>query len=166
MKIMNNARFDSKKRRMISVILGIVFCAMLGLSGCTETKNAALITDVAIAKQLLPGLDEIEAASWCETEQGSGSNSRVPGPTDYMEKGYVVISEENANALINQYELEECDVPFDSEDADIEGIDISELKDLKWYTSSDFSKDMVNGTGYNGGIYISGQYIWFVLYTN
>ena len=89
--------------------------------GSTTNANAnasaaTISTDVSIVQDLFPGLDGIESTEFEVIRHGGDDPRSIPGPTDYVYQGYIVLTEEAANKLAGAYEWQdfETSVTFES----------------------------------------------------
>lgn len=145
------------KRFVFGLLFIMIAVTCLGCSGATrdsseivEIENPRTETDTL--KDWFPNLQGIESAEW--ELKVYGTQSSVPGPTDYQIKGVIILDEENAQEYWNQYEWEEVTAELETE-----YVDTSAYEDITWYRSTKMTADMLS-PGKNGDIYFSGKYVW------
>ena len=143
------------------VVLGIVLM-MTTLTACqkgnsagnrTGNRNAAnanvsaatTSTDVSVVQEFFPGLEGIESTEFEVIKHGGDDPRSIPGPTDYIYQGYIVLTEDTANTIAEKYEWQdfETDVTFES---------ITE-RDGDYKLDGHFTKEILKGT-------LSGR-VWF-----
>ena len=112
-------------------------------------------TDMDAIAKMFPSLEGALESEWEQIKLGGGDD-RVPGPTDYMYQGYIVLSDEAAQKYATSYKWSEAepDVTFES----------IEKRDGAWKTSYDFCKDIIPGY-YGGTVWIDGNVILFSITT-
>ena len=111
----------------------------------TNISAATTSTDVSVVQGMFPGLDGIESTEFEVIKHGGDDPRSIPGPTDYIYKGYIVLTEEAANTIAEKYEWQdfEPDVTFEA---------ITE-RDGDYKLDGHFTKEILKGS-------LSGR-VWF-----
>ena len=146
-------------KKALAFTLCVFFC--ICMIGCGKDDNEEALmnpiistsTDLKLVERLFPSL---EGAVSLEMEQlkygGSEGTDKLPGPTDYIYRGYIVLSDEKAGLYTNTYNFTatEAKVPFES---------IKERAG-NWKYSYDFNKEIIPA-GYVGTVWIDGNTLLF-----
>ena len=111
----------------------------------TDVSAATTSTDVSVVQEFFPGLEGIESTEFEVIKHGGDDPRSIPGPTDYIYQGYIVLTEDTANTIAEKYEWQdfETDVTFES---------ITE-RDGDYKLDGHFTKEILKGT-------LSGR-VWF-----
>ena len=70
----------------------------------TNISAATTSTDVSVVQGMFPGLDGIESTEFEVIKHGGDDPRSIPGPTDYIYQGYIVMTEEATNTIAEKYE--------------------------------------------------------------
>ena len=110
-------------------------------------------TDISTAESIFPALKGVEKVEVEELSYGGSSDrTGIPGPTDYLYRGYITLSDEAAEKYMEKYSFEEAEaeVPFKK---------ISE-RPGHWMYSREFCMDIMP-EGHTGDIWLSGDTLLF-----
>ena len=132
----------------------------LYVSRVTVVDKTQIFTNTDDGRGLLPGITDIEEVTYRGEALGD-DNDRVPGPTDYKFWGVAYISDEDAAEIASKYELEDCEVEIDA----AIGALYRNLAGKEWKCSKELSRDLIK-SGCSGDAYISGNVIYFAIFTN
>ena len=125
--------------------------------GTLAEKNIYTTTDLEAAVSLFPSLKGIETLEMEQIVYGDSSSRRtIPGPSDYLYRGYITVSDEAAAEYAHDYVFSDAapDVSFET---------IRERKG-PWKYSYDFQKNHIKN-GYFGDMWINGNTILFSIGT-
>ena len=137
---------------MLLLMLVLCACQEKEQQGASASSDAAILSDQTLLQNILPGLEDVEKTCWVEKAMG---NPNVVGPTDYSEIGYAKLTDARAKEILDAYTW--TDVSFE---AQVEGIDTSELSESKWMVCKDFTNEVL-ANSYMGTVYFDGSTVWF-----
>ena len=81
-----------------------------GATDATDTSaGSGALTDVSVISEIFPGLEGIDSVEYEVVPLGTNNSPDVAGPTDYQYQGYIVLTDEAAEALTAAYEWEDAE---------------------------------------------------------
>ena len=128
------------KRKILITIISIVIIALVGCKQNFETHltEVEYSGNIESISHYFHELKTIERVYFKSLQKGS---SGLVGPSTFSIAGFVFISEDEKNTLIDTYEFVEAMPEFP------EGIstDITQLTDFRWATSKEFTRFVLKG---------------------
>lgn len=149
---------------LISSVVVIALVLGVNLTGCFNSRNTNLAkieyrTDVEPLIKRFGEILNIESCFW-KAETIGKTNF---GPSSYWMKGYILISQENADSLKSQYDLSDVDISFEN------GMtpDITQKDGFKWSYNKELSRKIA-GAGFIGEFYfdVENNIFYFDLESN
>ncbi|MBR1470525.1 MAG: hypothetical protein IJ600_02640 [Lachnospiraceae bacterium] len=116
-------------------------------------------TDVSVVKEIFPGLDGIESAEYEIVPLGSSPDNSVPGPLDYQYQGYIVLTDEAKENLVQAYAWEGAEPAVEFET-------IAE-RDGTYRYSPYLNRDVIKKSSYAGRVWLAEEEntVLFVVHT-
>ena len=117
------------KKVMVALVAGAMITALaacekgnatgsrMGNNNAVNASASAVTTytDVSVVQEIFPELEGIESVEYEVIKHGGDDPRSVPGPTDYVYQGYIVLTEEAANTIAASYEWQDYDTDISFE---------------------------------------------------
>ena len=117
------------KKAMVALVMGLMLTALTACedqntAGSRTANNSAAnagatvastYSDVSVVQDIFPNLEGIESVEYEVIKHGGDDPRSVPGPTDYVYQGYIVLTEEAANTIAGSYEWQDFDTDISFE---------------------------------------------------
>lgn len=158
---------DDGKKKFLLIIgaFAILFALSVNLTGYFNSKKSHELTKIEYRTDVEPitkrfgEMLSIESCFWKAKTIGKANF----GPSSYWMKGYILISQENADFLKSKYDFTDVDINFEN------GMepDITGKSNFKWSYNKEFSKKIV-GAEFVGEFYfdVENNIFYFDLESN